>query len=369
MKQKLTVQELIVRIADKSGATKKMTTELLRILPEVVEDGLARDGEVRINGLGTFKLKWVKERFARNMKTGERVEVPAHSKVVFYPERGLKDSVNKDYRFLTYQVIEEEKAGGDKSSVISHQSSVVSHQSTVESPQPPVEEEKKMEPVEKEPSFEATPVPPVVPETPEAEDEPAAPVRRKTIYWIIPLIFVILALLVVVFYMKNCQDGVIFPPQKQQSQEQVLQPSEPVAAPADTMNIDTIAETLPAEQETVEPPKEQKPAPPVKSTGFPEQSFVTRGEHLFQVAREKYGNPFLWALIYKENIGKIADPQYIAPGTALVIPALEGTPLNLSRSDSAGVSDGYKLLFEYYTSKGDERAKDFRYAMKAYSPK
>ena len=104
--------------------------------------------------------------------------------------------------------------------------------------------------------------------------------------------------------------------------------------------------------------------------GFAEQSYtISRDKYLFQIARETYGNPYLWPLIYKENTTNISNPEIVINGSELVIPALEGTPDNLASSDSTRIAEGYRLLYEYYSGKGDDRANDFRFAMNAYTPK
>jgi nucleoid DNA-binding protein len=339
MNEKLTTKEMIVRIVEKSGMTKKITSDLLRILPELIESALARDGELRIAGLGIFKLKWVKARRARNLKTGESVEVPAHNKVVFYPQKGLKEIVNEEYRHLTYQVIE------GKDETVSHQSPVVS----------PITEKK----ADKEPVV-TPPEPPDGKATESIEPERPDYRSRKMIYWVIPFVFVVIALLIVIFYMRNCQDELKFPRKASDSQEQVIKPSETAPPSQVPMQEDTSV------TEPVESPEEVAPEPPAK--GFPQQLYtVTPGKYLFQIARETYGDPFLWSLIYKENQAKISDPEQVINGIELVIPSLEGTPSSLSKSDSTRISDAYHMLYEYYTSKGDERAKDFQYAVKVFS--
>lgn len=361
MKEKMTIQELIVRIAEKSGASKKTVAEWLRVLPEIIESGLERDGEVRIAGLGTFKLKWVKARMARNLKTGASIEVPAHNKVVFYPEKGLKEKVNEDFRYLTYQVVEEEgETDGSRKPVPEDE--------TVPAPSV-VSQEEKADPLGKEEEVvrEEAPIGPWD-KVAEAEEEIPERRKRKTIYWVIPLVFVIIALLIVIFYMKNCQDELQFTDKG--SSEQVIQPAETAPVSGDTQATeDTVTGGVTEEEISAPSSSEPQSQAPVQ-TGFPAQAYTTEpGKHLFQVAREIYGNPFLWALIYKENQSKIPDPENIISGVELVIPSLEGTPASLSRADSAHVAEGFEMLYEYYTSKGDERARDYRFAKIAYSPK
>jgi hypothetical protein len=101
----------------------------------------------------------------------------------------------------------------------------------------------------------------------------------------------------------------------------------------------------------------------------PETKISNSGQHLFQLAREQYGNPFIWVLIYRANLDKITNPDMVISGREIVIPALEGKPDKLSHNDSLAVSDGYRLVYEYYKAHGDARADDFRRGMDRYKQK
>jgi hypothetical protein len=95
---------------------------------------------------------------------------------------------------------------------------------------------------------------------------------------------------------------------------------------------------------------------------------IPEGKCLFQLAREIYGNPYFWVLIYRENLAKIPDPDMLITGKELVIPALEGTPDHMTRNDSLAVSEGYRLLYEYFGAKEDLSTDDFFKAMERYRP-
>lgn len=387
MTEKLTTLEMIARIAERSGLSKKISNDLIRVLPDIIEAGLERDGEVRIPGLGTFRLKWVETRIARNLKTGAEVEVPAHSKVVFLPEKALKEQVNGDFRLLTYQVLDKGPAAeihepGPEPSPKPE----ITEPSDSDTPEPKEAvdlvkevirqselEIRKAEAAGDTGTAGAEYPYPWMTEQPGEDngEEPPVGRNRKMIYWIIPLLFLIIALLVVVFYMKNCRTPVAFPGKDKPPSGQVTPQVQP---PADTAFSEPADTVTPADQSL---PEVQKPdtmvvVPPVEEPapqGFAQMQFqVTGGKHLFQVARETYGNPYLWSLIYKENIDKITDPEQVLSGITLIIPSLEGTPDRLSRSDSVRVAGGYSLLYEYYLTRNEERAKEFKWAVNRFSP-
>lgn len=74
--------------------------EFIETLSEVVMEGLQTDGMVKIKGLGTFKKIDVKARKSVNIRTGESIEIPAHSKITFVAESSLADFVNQPLAHL-----------------------------------------------------------------------------------------------------------------------------------------------------------------------------------------------------------------------------------------------------------------------------
>lgn len=97
MKDKITLQALITDITRKTGNPEQYTDQFLKEFTATIEEGLLQDGQVNVKGLGTFKLKWVKEKTTKNTQTGESITIPAHSRVVFRPEKPLREYVNRKY--------------------------------------------------------------------------------------------------------------------------------------------------------------------------------------------------------------------------------------------------------------------------------
>ena len=58
-----------------------------------IVESLKKEGRVRIAGIGTFKIRQMKARKARNPKTGESVDVPAKKKVAFKASPELLEAV------------------------------------------------------------------------------------------------------------------------------------------------------------------------------------------------------------------------------------------------------------------------------------
>jgi len=116
MKDKITLQALIEDIARKTGNTEKYTEEFLKAFTAIIEEGLLQDGQVNVKGLGTFRLKWVKEKTTKNAQTGEPMTIPAHSRVVFKPEKPLREYVNRKYARRKPVIFENGQARKPKSS-------------------------------------------------------------------------------------------------------------------------------------------------------------------------------------------------------------------------------------------------------------
>lgn len=79
---KMTKQDLVKAIAERSGKTQKDAREFIDVLKDVVFDALADGNEVSpIDGV-KLSVKEVEARTCRNPRTGETLEVPAHKSVV-----------------------------------------------------------------------------------------------------------------------------------------------------------------------------------------------------------------------------------------------------------------------------------------------
>ncbi|MDR3704575.1 MAG: HU family DNA-binding protein [Paludibacteraceae bacterium] len=93
--EKLSIQDLVDAIAQRTGYSKKRSDDFLRVLQTTIEEGLIKDGLVKIKGFGTFKLVWNEARKSVNVQTGKEYIIPGHNKVSFIPEAIVKDTINE----------------------------------------------------------------------------------------------------------------------------------------------------------------------------------------------------------------------------------------------------------------------------------
>ncbi|MCR5131861.1 MAG: HU family DNA-binding protein [Prevotella sp.] len=94
---KLTIQDISKVLTEKSGLhprqANKFATEIFSIILERLQEG----EQVKVKGLGTFKVVPVEARESVNVRTGERIMIEGHDKVTFTPDSLMKELVNKPF--------------------------------------------------------------------------------------------------------------------------------------------------------------------------------------------------------------------------------------------------------------------------------
>jgi DNA-binding protein HU-beta len=87
--------ELIAKMAEKSGLTKKDNEAVLKAFIESVEETLENGEKVQLVGFGTFETRERAARVGRNPRTKEEIQIPASKVPVFKVGKEFKDIVNK----------------------------------------------------------------------------------------------------------------------------------------------------------------------------------------------------------------------------------------------------------------------------------
>ena len=88
--------ELIAKVAEKAGITKKDAEKAVNGLFESVQEALVAGDKVQLIGFGTFEVRDRKARQGRNpRKPDEVIEIEASKAPVFKAGKALKDAVNK----------------------------------------------------------------------------------------------------------------------------------------------------------------------------------------------------------------------------------------------------------------------------------
>ncbi|SDZ00009.1 HU family DNA-binding protein [Tindallia californiensis] len=88
--------ELVAKMAELSGLTKKDAEASLNAFMETVEETLVEGGKVQLVGFGTFDVRERKPRKGRNPRDPEQViEIPASKAPVFKAGKTLKEKINE----------------------------------------------------------------------------------------------------------------------------------------------------------------------------------------------------------------------------------------------------------------------------------
>ncbi len=94
---KSTLQAIAAVIADRYELKSSDATAFVAAFFDQIREGLAQDKQVKVRGLGTFKLQPVKARESVNVNTGERLVINGHDKMAFTPDNAMKELVNRPF--------------------------------------------------------------------------------------------------------------------------------------------------------------------------------------------------------------------------------------------------------------------------------
>ena len=183
------ITDLASLLAEKHGISHKEAEMFVSLLFDIAKGALHAQKQVKIKGLGTFKLTSVSSRESIDVNTGQRILIEGRDKVSFTPDAAMKNLVNRPFaQFETvilkddvdftdidkkYDEKVEEEALPTEESV--QETPVVEEAPIVEEPiqeeasapetpvveEPVVEEPVVEEPVQEEPIVEEPPVAPM----------------------------------------------------------------------------------------------------------------------------------------------------------------------------------------------------------------
>ena len=343
MNEKITFSEITQLLAKSTSTSKRMCELFLRELIATVSQALIDGEDVKIKGIGTFKVVQIKPRKGVNVNTGTTMEVGGHGKVSFTPDKALAEFINQPFAHFETVVLEdamtdEKLAAIDKDypSVLDGEQESESDSEPAHAPEP---EPVSGSPAEPEPIDEETPpvvepAPPVVEPAPAIEPALGRPVSRPMLVGI-PI------------------DGPTQPVPEPEPEEQTAAddyfyrpeprnaytptPEQLAAVPrhrdkrwlwgllavavaglmiwlfthGGSSSSDTQVEPVVAEADTVVTEPEV-----ITDT-------VTAKIVLTTLSERYYDSPWFWVYIYEENKSLINNPNNIKPGTVVVIPPAE----------------------------------------------
>ncbi|MBQ5971723.1 MAG: HU family DNA-binding protein [Prevotella sp.] len=97
--------ELARAISEKFGLSAKESESFVSTMIDIMNDALRYERQVKIKGLGTFKLLGVESRESVDVNTGKRITIGERDKITFTPDVVLRDRVNSPFsQFETFVI-------------------------------------------------------------------------------------------------------------------------------------------------------------------------------------------------------------------------------------------------------------------------
>jgi len=91
----MTKADLVDKIFEKIGLSKKEAQEIIEILFDTMKQTFVEGESVKISGFGTFNVRNKVARRGRNPKTGEELEISPRKVITFRASNQLKDVLEK----------------------------------------------------------------------------------------------------------------------------------------------------------------------------------------------------------------------------------------------------------------------------------
>lgn len=429
MADRITFKKMLELVENETGLNTTESDRLLRRWFDIINEGLERDGRVRISKFGTFKLKGVKERNGINLRTRESIKIPAHTKVVFNGAKKLKDTVNLKYNLLEAKpiVMNEEKKSDKKVtkkdtvkkdsikkesgteiddliSQIKETPEDDKNKLKYEETPTPVKEETKIEQIKKKKSEELrakiedkfskkendfTPpgVQTVSDEKPKetikpVKEEPKKePVKEEEkIEKVEPISSEKVEVVVQKEPEKKEPESPVIVPKKEEKKKNRLGLYIVIAALVIILLIIILfwkpwsqAEEVILEDPVVKEVVKTEPPKPVVSKKVYKtpggEKAVAVGDNLWDMSDEFYKDHYLWPNIYRVNDAAIPNPDILIVGNVVTVPPLEGTFRNLTAIDSVNISVGFYKAYKAYKRYGNQWAKYYLWVCKKYDEK
>jgi DNA-binding protein HU-beta len=89
----VTLKNIAAEIAEKRGASKRETEEVLNETIALIAKNLKKGQKIRLAGLGILQVRKRAARMGRNPATGEAIKIKASKKIAFRAAKELKESI------------------------------------------------------------------------------------------------------------------------------------------------------------------------------------------------------------------------------------------------------------------------------------
>jgi len=359
-------------LANRAGVSEKEANLFLQAFNAQLIEALKQDKQVKINGLGIFRLQAVAPRKSVNVSSGEEITIEGYNKIAFMPEAGVKELVEKGTvvkQEQTAPAVREDidplkKLGAQADEIVDilgelgqmpgdvqrdevpeipENPEISENPEIPENPESPEEPENPENPeIPEEPESPENPENPEKPENPESPEKPKEPEEpenpespeepeepempemptsqestpEKPKYHfmrdtLICVVVLLMLLLVGYFFLRHELSGWI---------------NDFVNGQPKTENVqgDNVQSTKEPETAVEIPePREHISAEETKADeNLLLTEEITEGSRLAWIAKKHYGNKVYWPYLYEANKDRITNPSKIAIGTPIRVPKL-----------------------------------------------
>lgn len=90
----MTKADIVEKIYEKIGFSKKESAELVDKVFDIIKETLEDGEKIKIAGFGNFVVKEKADRRGRNPQTGEEITISARKILTFKPSQVLKSTLN-----------------------------------------------------------------------------------------------------------------------------------------------------------------------------------------------------------------------------------------------------------------------------------
>lgn len=90
----MTKADIVDKIFEKVGLTKKESVNVVEELFGLIKDTLEAGEKIKIAAFGSFEVKEKKDQRGRNPQTGEEITIEARRILTFKPSAVLKQAIN-----------------------------------------------------------------------------------------------------------------------------------------------------------------------------------------------------------------------------------------------------------------------------------
>lgn len=358
----MTLSELRSLVASRTGISEKEVGTFLNALLEQLTDGLRTDQQVKISGLGTFRLQAVAPRKSVNVVSGETFTIEGYNKILFNSESGVREllqATSSPTPATEDEYTPLKKLGEQAEEIVDLLAEL--GQKPGEETETETQTQTQTETMTEEPEIPENPESPESPETPETpenletldtlenlenpeepketkEEEPKEEETKKEEpkeepkkyhFWrdLIISVLILLLILGIGFYFAKGMLAEWIGELQKPAQTEVK-----VEEPEETDNLDNL-DSL----DNLDNP-DNTAAAEAKAERTYDELLATEEMHqdsrLAWMAYRYYGKKDLWVYIYDANRDVIADPNHVEVGTPIRIPKLSAEQMDVNSAQT-----------------------------------